>query len=184
MSEGRNDGLNAYLDAAISMGFEGSGFIHGDEPSEAKLYLCGTACRMAYEEWPDGIECADPRDPATRELMKQYKLVVENLPESVPAKMVISENHEMMNYNLWLQGPLGTGMPFDDDFDGCLLEPIQIEEVADFKRLYPLIIDVLCAEDVSPDELKQKTEALYALIQEFQLRYAIGEEEAEKMGLL
>jgi hypothetical protein len=184
MSEINNEGLTAYLDAAISMGFEGSSFIQKSEDSlEEKLYLCGTACRLAYEQWPDGIECADPDDPATWELAKQYKLAVENLPESVPAKMVIAENHDGMNYKLWLQGPIGTGMQFDDGIDGCLLEPIEIEDVEDFKRLYPLVIDVLAAEDITPEELKQKSEALYALIVEFESRRALSCEEAKKLGI-
>lgn len=171
MSEMNNEGLTAYLDAAINMGFEGSSFIDG-----GMLYLQGDACRLAYQDVPE-----DSDSPIN---IDDIECVVQDLPESVPAKMIIAENHEGMNYNFWLQGPVGSGMPCGGDFDDCLLEPIEIEDVEDFKRLYPLVIDVLAVADISPDELKQKSKALHALIQEFQMRQALSEEEAKEAGIL
>jgi hypothetical protein len=171
MSEINNEELTAYLDAATNMGFEGSSFIQKSEDSlEAKLYLCGTACRLAYQDVPEDGDAPINVD--------DIKCVVQDLSESVPAKMIIAENHEGMNYKFWLQGPVGSGISWVGDFDDCLLEPIEIEDVEDFKRLYPLVIDVLAAEDITPDELKQKAEALCALIVEFELRQAPISEEA------
>lgn len=168
MSEMNNEGLTAYLDAAINMGFEGSSMIDGKI-----LYLQGSACRLAYEGIPDEAGTEGRADAG------HSKWIVHDLAESVPAKMIITADHRC-----WLQGPYGSGMQRDDDFDGWLLFPVKMEGVADFKRLYPLIIDVLAAEDITPDELKQKSEALHALLKEFQMRQAFSEEEAKEKGVL
>jgi hypothetical protein len=167
--------LTDYLTAAEQLRFDGSSFIDGNH-----LYLCGDACRLAYEDVPADLACFDcsdmeigdvVTDPELIELSKQIKWVVEDLEESVPAKMVISADG-----SLWMQGPDGSGLAYEDDFCGWLLFPVQMTGVDDFKRLYPLVIDVICAEDISAEELKEKSDQLYTLVKDAEIRNAMAVE--------
>jgi len=167
MTTNQNPTFTSYLEAAEQMNFDGDSFIDGD-----RLYLHGDACRLAYEDIPDDLACVDVslfeigdeiRDPELLEMISQIKWQVDDLGESVPAMMVITADHE-----LWMQGPLGCGMCSDDDVDGWLLFPVQMRGLDDFKRLYPLVIDVLCTEERVGNELKEKSEQLYALVKELE----------------
>ena len=147
-----NGMLTQYLDAAVDMGFEGSAFVE-----DGILYLCGDAKRMLYEELDasgvpdvskddDGIEWnMFPVDKVRWEVM--------DLEESVPAKTAISEDHV-----LCMRGPAGCGLS-GGEFDDFLLEPVDMDGVDDFRKLFPLVVDVLVG-DLPEEEMKKQTAKL------------------------
>ena len=148
--------LERYLEAAVEMGFDGSYWVDG-----GSLYLQGDACRYLCEETDDAWIEFDGGDAI--DIGKVY-WTVEDLEESVPAKMVITEDHELFMY-----GPDGCGQAGEDDFCGWLLHPVQMTGVDDFKRLFPLVIDLLALEQ-SDEELKDKAMQITELFRELMMR--------------
>ena len=154
--------LEKYLEAAVEMGFKGTSIIE-----DGILYLFGDACRLLYEEIPakawkgkqvDGRDVVDINDVHWDTL---------DLEESVPAKIVVTEKNELL-----MLGPVGCGLA-GGDWDDELLDDIQMEGLEDFRRLFPLVIDVLAGE--FPEvELKEKTVKLSNLIRETKVRNGVS----------
>jgi hypothetical protein len=151
-----NELLGKYLKVAIEMGFDGS-YVEED----GRLNLYGEAYRLINMEEPEEalviIEGMDGLD------LDKVFWETSDLEESVPAQMVITEDH-----NFFMYGPDDCGMAWDDDFCGWLMFPVQMRSIDDFKKLFPLVVDVL-GSDLSEDSLASRTKELSDFLKELMI---------------